>query len=204
MTRVEEDTGSLEYLKPRLLSQNSKTQVILCDTFEGDIRNINPCVLKLFHPSVKALYANELAVYELRSSIPDLVDIVPERLWSGRWSAGRYREFIGNGFPNLLRKSDKHILVLAIEYIEDVGPLHVLPEDLRSYIVKAALHSLRALHTAGILHGDVSNQNMLVTKTDERYEIEWIDFGASSTAASPDLIALEWENAINYFSDLVQ
>lgn len=207
MTRADEGIWPFTYLKRKLLSQKSKSQVILCDFFESDPRNINQCVLKLYHPSNEAAYINELIVYDLRSSNPELIEIVPERLWTGAWNARTYRKFIGEDFPSLLRKwerRDKAVLVHVIEYIEDVGPLHALPEDLQPFIVKAALHSLRALHKAGIAHGDVSNQNMLVTKNNDSYGIEWIDFGASSPTASPALIALEWENAVSYFSDLVQ
>jgi tRNA A-37 threonylcarbamoyl transferase component Bud32 len=68
-------------------------------------------------------------------------------------------------------------------------------------IAVAALSSLAALHSVGIVHGDISTTNIFLVQGDETSpEIVWMDFSSSWTEASPNQISWEMERAREYFA----
>ena len=192
------------FSKPKLVSQKVQSQVILCDAFDVQ-RNIEiPCILKFFPPGANTAYERELAVYSAVESSTELQESVPLSLWSGTWSAAKYFDFLGHSLPKSLRKNDGQISVIGLPYIHSVDSISNGPEDLRLFLAKSALHSLRRLHANRITHGDVSVSNVLIEREDDvGYSLYWIDFSSSTVEASTRSIIYEWEKALEYFSDLV-
>lgn len=197
--------GPFRFSNPKLVSQKFESQIIFCDTFEVQEKKEFPCILKFFPPRAKYAYERELAVYSIVASSEELQESVLLKLWSGNWSRLQYRKFLGTNLPRMvLQKSDRHLSVLALPYIQNTDVISNGPDDLRLFLIKTALHSLRRLHTNRIAHGDVSVNNLLIQREEcSGYSIYWIDFSSSTVQASIESITHEWDKAVQYFSDLV-
>ena len=200
-----EDVSDLfRFFNPKLVSHKTHVQVVYSDAFDFKGNKEIICVLKFFHSKIKAAYDRELAVYSAVASSKELQEIVPLKLWSGTWSRAQYFDFLGKSLPSLLRRSDEEILVIILPFIHHIGAISNSPEDVHTFLVKAALHSLRRLHAAHIAHGDISQSNLLIQReNDSGYYPYWIDFSLSTVGSSTTEISREWEKAVQYFSGLV-
>lgn len=205
MEASEEGASELfSFSGPKLLSQKSQTQVVYCKALDLKHGKEIYCVLKFFLPRATREYVRELAVYSAAASSEELQDIVPLKLWSGTWSQVRYYDFLGENLPSLALKSYQKISVVALQYIDHIGTISNAPKDLRPFLVKLAIHSLRCLHNAHIIHGEITQTNLLTQRENNYgYLPYWVDFSSSTIGASSSDISHEWEKAIEYFSDLV-
>jgi RIO-like serine/threonine protein kinase len=186
--------------KPRLVNHKTRTQVFSCD-YAGAER-ITPCIVKLFSPRSKANYEKEVAAYTSAASHQQ--SSLPIKLWSGVWSVARYQQFIGNKFPSVLRRTENQLNVILLSYVESIDALS--PDEspeIRQRAVKAALRALQVLHSIGIVHGDVSRDNVLLHQNGAHWEATWIDFASSIVDPSKRDVTHEWQKAIEYFSNLV-
>lgn len=203
------DNDGLEpfrFSNPKVVSQKVQSQVVLCDAFDVHRGTYMFCVLKFFPPKAKSAYERELAVYSAVARSAELQESVPLKLWSGIWTASKYREFIGKNLTKaLIRKSDRQISVIALPYINNTDSFSNVSNGLRLFLAKAALYSLRRLHANRITHGDVSACNLLIQRENRcGYTPYWIDFSSSTVGASIASITHEWQKAVEYFSDLVR
>lgn len=193
--------GPLTFLRPKLLSHKPSCQVVISKAKnDGQSGTATPCVLKFFSPKALAAYEKELSVYRSEGAR----NVRPQKLWSGSWVSSKYLEFLGGNLPSILRKSDSQVYALILSYIEGVDVLSQShPAELQIHAVKAALHSLRILHSARIVHGDVSLENLLLQHDGDKLHAFWIDFSASSVNAKAAAADHEWQQAVAYFSHLV-
>lgn len=196
------------FLKPRLLSHKQHSQVLLCETYfpaaDDDLQT--PCIAKIFPPKSKPNYDKELAVYTHDTGSAGLSGSArPRLLDSGTWSKSRYKGVLGGKLPSVLKRSDTLVFVIVLEYLESEDLLATdQPSEVRLRAAKGALRYLRVLHTEGILHGDVSVDNVLFRKIGNTgYEPFWIDYSAAVVQASEALIGREWKKSIGYFARLV-
>ena len=198
------DDQPFRFTNPKLVSQKLQTQVVLCDAFDTRRETEILCILKFFSPRANVSYNRELAVYSTANSSTVLQESVLLKLWSGIWTKTKYLEFLADSLPTLLQKKDQQISVIALPYIRNTDSIFNGPEELRLFLTKAALYSLRHLHTNRITHGDISVSNLLIERQDDYgYSTYWIDFSSSTVEASAVNITYEWEKAVDYFSNLV-
>jgi len=188
------------FRRPKLFSHKAGRQVAVSlarnDEAEGDP---TPCILKFFSPKCRTAFERELSIYNCE----EIEESRPQKLWSGTWASSKYSEFIGN-LPSILRKSDSLVYILVLSYVEGFEAfIPSQPIELQKHAVKAALLSLQKFHSAGIIHGDVSVDNLLLQNNGDRLEAIWIDFSSSIVNASAAMTRHEWEQAVTYFSDLV-
>jgi len=187
------------FLRPKLLSHKGRHQVVLSVAQDAESGEETPCVVKFFSPNARHAFQRELSVYSYEGT----EDARPQKLWSGAWPSSEYLEFLRN-LPSVLRKSDGQVYALVLTYVESIDSLAPSqPTELQKHAVKAALLSLRRLHSVGIVHGDISVENLLLQQNGHNLEATWIDFSSSSVQASMAMIEQEWEQAITYFSQLV-
>lgn len=188
------------FLRPKLLSHKPQRQVVLAEANNVEGGTAPPCILKLFSPKAIVAFERELSVY----SSDGAQEVRPQKLWSGSWKSSKYLEFLRGNLPSILRKSDPQVYVLVLSYVESIDALPPSQStDLQIHAVKAALHSLRVLHSAGIVHGDVSCDNLLLQQDDNQFFALWIDFSSSSVNSSVASAEHEWQKAVAYFSRLV-
>ena len=187
------------FQRPKLLSHKAGHQVVLSVAQNGQDGNTTPCVLKFFSPKCRAAFERELSVYNYE----EIEEARPQKLWSGTWPSSKYTEFLSN-LPSILRQSDSRVYTLVLGYVEGIEAfVPSQPIELQKHAVKAALLSLRKFHSAGIVHGDVSVGNLLLQRSGDKLEAIWIDFSSSIVKASTAMAEYEWEQAVAYFSHLV-
>jgi hypothetical protein len=199
--------ASFHFSRPKLLSHKSRSQVFLCDYSSAGNNSVSACIVKVFTTRDNVSYRKESSVYSLASGSLGLAsgsNALPAKLGSGEWDATRYQEFLGGKFPSAMRRSETGVNVIVLAYIESFNAL-AMGESLETRIrgAKAALLTLQILHTNGIVHGDISVNNVLIQRYRDRYTATWIDFSTSVINPTRARIALEWRNAIDYFSQLV-
>jgi serine/threonine protein kinase len=196
--------GPFLFLRPSLISHTAQSQVIECEAHDKSHGDRQGCILKFFSPRAESALKQELAVYTKVKGDEELGGFVPRLLWSGTWPSQSYRSFIGR-FPSLLRKSDRSVRLIAIELI--INAIQNFPAseppELHVYAIKTALHALQLLHSNGIVHGDISVDNIIFRREAEFYDAFWIDFSSAIIDASPEDVAYEWQKAVQYFSHLV-
>jgi RIO-like serine/threonine protein kinase len=203
------DTASeapFQFSRPKLLSHKPRSQVFLCDYSSTGSDSVSACIIKVFTARDKVSYRKESSVYSLArgSGLASGLNALPTKLGSGEWDATRYQEFIGGKFPSAMRRSEVGVDVIVLAYIESFNAFG-MSESLETRIrgAKSALRTLQTLHTNGIVHGDISVNNVLIQRYRDSYTATWIDFSASVINPTRARIALEWRNAIDYFSQLV-
>lgn len=204
MPRLTAEDEPFLFQRPRLLSHKSESQVIYCDAFDIESRELGSCVLKFFPPKAHSRFERELEVYDIASKSNTLQEAVPRRLWSGSWDSKRYQKFLEGRLRSILRKGDKHVDLVALEYIQwsdVISESH--PLELRIHAAKSALRSLRVLHDNGIIHGDFSIENILFQKFESYYLAILIDFSASRLGNTGAEMVYEWEWALDYLSTAV-
>lgn len=187
---------------PRLLSNKVRSQVFSCDYTRVEDTTRSACIVKLYSSRHTAAYERELAIYNLVRDFD--APPIPSKLWSGVWDGVRYREFLGGQFPSLGR-GEVRVKVIVLAYTEDfdVFRREDLPEAVQQQAAKAALLALRKLHTLGIVHGDISRNNILIHGKTPHYDATLVDFASSVANASQDAMSHEWDKAVEYFTDLV-
>ena len=169
------------FQRPKLLSHKAGHQVALSLARNDEAGGgPTPCILKFFSPKCRTAFERELSIY----SCEEIEESRPQKLWSGTWASSKYSEFIGN-LPSILRKSDSLVYILVLSYVEGFEAfIPSQPIELQKHAVKAALLSLQKFHSAGIIHGDVSVDNLLLQNNGDRLEAIWIDFSSSIVNAS--------------------
>lgn len=204
MSTASEDIP-FNFSRPTLLSHKPRCQVFSCQYSVAGSNSISPCVLKIFTTRDNAAYQKELAVYTLASKAKSSTKALATQLAAGAWDITRYQTFLGGKFPSALRRHETGVNVIVLSYIDSFEAFsRAESSEVRLKGVKAALRSLRALHEIGILHGDISAENTLVQRHGDVYTAVWIDFSSSIVKSSPERVASEWRNAIDYFSELVR
>lgn len=114
-----------------------------------------------------------------------------------------YKQIIGR-LPSVLGRSETLIHVLMISFVKALNDIsHLTPDSMQKLAAKAALSALKILHFLEIAHGDISERNVLVQRTNDGYSATWVDLSSSVSRASHAILSREWKNAIEYFSQLV-
>ena len=187
------------YQRPKLLSHRAGHQVVLSVAQNPEVGDATPCVLKFFSPKCRDAFERELSIYDYR----EIEEARPQKLWSGIWPSSKYSEFLSK-LPSISRQSGSRVHTLVLSYVEGIEAfVPSQPMEFQKYAAKAALLSLRKFHSAGIVHGDVSVDNLLLQKSEDKLEAIWIDFSSSIVKASKAMVEHEWEQAVTYFSHLV-
>jgi serine/threonine protein kinase len=190
--------------KPRLVSHKPRTQVFFADrSIAAEKVDRVHCIVKVFSPRSKISYDKEIATYTLVSDAAP--NVVPVLLWSGVWTVARYRQFIGEKLPTVLRRTENQLHIIVLSYLDGIDAFSDNETtETRQNAAKAALHALARLHSIGIVHGDISGDNVIIQrKTGPSYSATWIDFSASVTSPSKADVSYEWQKAVDYFSQLV-
>jgi len=92
-----------------------------------------------------------------------------------------------------------------LAYLPCTEELALLPPGLRQHrAVRAAIAALDGLHSLHIVHGDISERNVLLLNRGANYIAYWVDLSSSIIDASTVLIRDEREEALDYFSSLVR
>jgi serine/threonine protein kinase len=197
--------GRIVFTRQRLLSSSPRTQVIRCNYSipNGRPRGRKPaaplpeCVLKVFPSRFRISYDKEIATYTRLVGSDSTVQY-PKPLGYGQWTTEKYAKTIAQGIRSTLTYGDNStIFVLMLEFVEatSLSSMRVSEE-----IAMAALSSLAALHSVGIVHGDISTTNIFLVGDETSPEIVWMDFSSSWTEASPNQISWEMERAREYFA----
>lgn len=190
------------FSRPRLLSTGIHGQVIRCEyrvSRKTTSKNAN-CVLKFFPPRFKTCFDRERAIYQqLLDSNTSLQYVKP--LGFAEWPSAKYLKTIGRGITAIENGTSSTVHVLMLEY-EESSPLSSVPISLA--LAKSSIACLNMLHQLGIVHGDISTDNILVVERNGLTDVVWIDFSGSWSDASPNQIALEARRAAEYFAHLVQ
>jgi RIO-like serine/threonine protein kinase len=79
----------------------------------------------------------------------------------------------------------------------------ITPDSEQKLAARAALSALQVLHSLAIKHGDISESNVILQRTDDGYSAVWVDLSSSIVYASYAILSREWQKAIEYFSQLV-
>jgi RIO-like serine/threonine protein kinase len=161
------------------------------------------CVLKFFPVGFRLTYEREIAAYNRLLDYYQLSGsaLSPKPLGYAEWSSSKYTKAIGHNIPSLLKGTkDKVIYVLMLEFVEGLLLGHVVPSE---KAIVAVLSGLYRMHALGIVHGDVSTSNVIISEEQEDAQAIWLDFGSSWTNASPQQLKWERENALKYFADWV-
>ena len=206
---TEDRTDSIDvpfsYYEPKLLRHKAQHQVFLCDydTFPNPTGGSNlSCILKLFSSRAQNSFKREVSAYTVIESNLIYSKPVAKKLWSGRWDASKYKEFVQVGnFPSVLRRSERNINVLMISFIKHGKELSRI--SLTEQSVRAAIKALQTLHSVGIAYGNISTSQVLVWRERERYEAKWVDLSSSIVGASQRVLSREWQSCLEYFSKLV-
>lgn len=192
-----------EFLLPRLLSHKPRSQVVLCDYISDESSPFSECVVKVFPPKGRVAYEKELSAYSVLEK--EHKSISPRNIWSGNWSAERYQEFLGGMLPSVLRRAETEVSVIALSFVKGSNVFSPrLPTETRIAAVKSALRSLRSLHRIGIVHGDISTENVIIRSAGDHFFAFWIDFSSCNISASKKAMLHEWEKANKYFSQTVR
>jgi len=93
------------------------------------------------------------------------------------------------------------VYVIMLEHIEAI-PLSSITPTME--LIKGALSSLSELHGLGIVHGDISMDNILVIKESGGLEVMLIDYSSSWLDASQEQEDWEFLRAAEYFAHLVR
>jgi len=194
-----------QFYDPKLISHQSKQQVILC-TYDSNPATGNPsqCILKFFSPKRRAAWKNEEAAYSVvRDADLEIVPL-PRLLWSGIWTETYYNQLIRVKLPSVLGRNETSVHVIMLSYIDETQTITRQPTIAQQKLaVKAAMLALRCLHTLKIIQGNVSEENVLLVKKDATYLAYWIDLSSCTIGASERALSREWREAIEYFSQLV-
>jgi RIO-like serine/threonine protein kinase len=184
------------------LSTNSFSQVILCNYRLPGRRllTVSQCVLKIFTQRFVARFDREVEIYaELAAANTSLQ--YPAPLGSSQWSLDKYKKVLGRLASSEIENSgDSDVFVFMLEYVDapNLSTIELTPE-----IAKACILELKKLHKLGIVHGDVSADNILYLKTEASFKVVWLDFASSWTSASSGMLAAESKRAALYFARMV-
>jgi serine/threonine protein kinase len=169
---------------------------------QGSSAQPESCVLKFFALKSRAAYDKEVAVYWWLHNSGRTMKNYSRLLGYDQWMAAKYVKTIGRGIKSILSKNpDPHIYVLMLKDIENSSPMSSV--TITPAIAAAALTNLAILHETGVVHGDISTDNILVLEEEESVRVFWIDFSSSCTNASSIQTAWEMDRAAEYFSQWV-
>jgi|SRR5271156_3363013 len=194
------------FTRPRVLSTTPHSQVVrfavqIPDSAENSTEPFE-CVLKFFTNYSEISYKKELAAYAALSEhgISDFPTVVGH----AEWSTEKYRKTLGKRKKALVDGNyESVIFVIMLEYVHGSLPLSSIA-NISPEIARATLASLSNLHAAGIVHGDISQDNILVTESKTKtVKLTWIDFSCSWTNASQKQIQWETEIAATYLAQWV-
>jgi hypothetical protein len=218
------------YSDPKLLRHKSTQQVLLCNYISNQLEGLltsnivdplppvadaiqrapsssatGKCILKVFSSKTRNVYEHEHKAYDLATGSRDKLKPVVDCLWSGPWTSNFYDQLIDNQLPSIVQPGNTHVHVIMLSYIEDVKHLSSIPPILRQQdAIRAALLALRSLHSLKIVHGDVQEKNILLVPRRAGYKAYWVDLSSSRSNASHRSLSREWNQAIEYFAELVK
>jgi RIO-like serine/threonine protein kinase len=150
---------------------------------------------------VRGDYEKELQTYDLLYQATTTFEFA-KPIGYAEWSAAKYAKIIGKGIRSILDPNDTTIFVLLLKYVaaKPLSEISASPE-----IAAEALNMLARLHELGVVHGDISRDNILVMDSQDGKTptVVWIDFAASWRFASLQQVAWEMELAADYFEQWV-
>lgn len=188
------------FSRPRLLSTGIHGQVVHSEYRVSQISRPKNCVLKFFPARFKACFDREKVIYQQLLDSNTAVQYV-KPLGIAEWPSAKYLKTIGRRITPIKNGTSSTVYVLMLEY-EKSSSLSSVPMSLP--LAKSSIACLNMLHQLGIIHGDISTDNVLVVERDGLMDVLWIDFSCSWGDASPGQIALEARRAAEYFALLVQ
>jgi serine/threonine protein kinase len=109
-----------------------------------------------------------------------------------RWVTSALRPISGEG-SNLVitkeffRAQAHYYKVTSKVDVGDIGPKHIarMPRDSQILIMLTASHSLDTMHRAGLVHGDVKPENLLIKPHSRGFAVNVIDFDNCFAARKP-------------------
>ena len=194
------------FTRPRVLSTTPHSQVVRFAVQIPPSREKSKesfeCVLKFFTIDSQVSYKKELAAYAALAE--QGISDCPSALGHAEWSSEKYLKTLGKRPKALIdSKYESMIFVIMLQHVHGSVPLSSIA-NISPEIAKATLLSLSHLHAAGIVHGDISLDNILVTEgKDKTFKLTWIDFSCSWTNASQKQIEWETEIAAMYVAQWV-
>jgi serine/threonine protein kinase len=198
MERIDEKAV---FSRPKLLHATQQSQVVRVN-YKLPWDDIKPedCVLKFFLPQSRIAFEKERETYRLLNANPIRFDYA-NPIGYGEWTPAKYLKTIGKGIKPLANSnSESRILVLLLHFV-DGTPLSKVPPS--PTIAASALSNLASLHERGVVHGDISPDNILVSQGEDELKVFWIDFAASWGYASLRQVTWEMERAAEFFEQWV-
>jgi RIO-like serine/threonine protein kinase len=189
------------FSRPKLLSLGQHSQVIRVNyKLPWDKGSPDDCVLKIFLPRSRVAFEKEKEVYCFLETTPIRFEYA-RPIGYGEWTPAKYLKTIGKGIAPLpSATSQASIRVLLLRYV-DGTLLHNIASS--SVIAASALSNLAGLHERGIVHGDISSDNILVSEEDDALKVFWLDFSSSWANASLKQVTWEMEKAAEFFEEWV-
>lgn len=188
------------FSQPQLLKVSSRSQVVRFKyklSKKATNKSGRDCVLKFFPEPSRPLFDREVNAYDTLDKIGNSADYV-NPIAAGVWSCTKYLKALGQGILPLT-VSDNEVSVLMLDFY-DAPPLS--SRRLTKPLAIAILKSLEELHSVGIVHGDISLENILLL--DEKPpHLMWLDFSSSWTDASNSQKNWERDRALTYVSKWV-
>ena len=189
------------FSNPILLKQGDRSQVLVCDYRPPRRTNESSkqCVLKFFPERFHLNFEKEVATYHFLLKAEHKSRLV-NPLGYDKWPRGKYIKTIGRNIkPFAAEGADQCVDVLMLEYVP-AGTQESQSTKIPLTRAASAMTALKDLHNLGVVHGDVSIDNILAP---DEETVMWIDFSNSWLDASKQQLNWEWVWAAEYFSNLV-
>jgi serine/threonine protein kinase len=88
---------------------------------------------------------------------------------------------------------DEQLYGLVMEYFEDCEPINLKKVSL--HLAKAIGNGLERIHSAGVVHRDIAERNLLLVRENGHSRVVWIDFSCSWSGPQFTRTAiLEWDD----------
>jgi serine/threonine protein kinase len=182
---MEEIASQVVFSKPTLISSSTRSQVIRCSYRLGKANSsakLLDCVLKFFPCAFRLSYEKELVAYNrlLELSESSEAAFFPTPLGYAEWSPSKYAKVIGRNLPSLLTGTmDKVIYVLMLEFVEGLQLDSVEPSE---KFALSVMSSLCRIHNLGVVHGDISKSNVLISDEGQnalQFFSDWVSVNRS-------------------------